>query len=278
MNKLYSFLFITIGMLHAQNQNFIYEYRFIPDSTNTSDIKTEITHLEVMPESSLFYSYETYKSDSLLKDNFIKTRILNLNPGMRKGLFRDKILKTYPEFKIIQETNIGLKAFKVSDDRKIKWEIHPDQEKIGTYNTQKATTDFAGRKWIAWFTTEIPIQDGPYKFHGLPGLIIKLEDASQSHTFELKGISRFITPIGENKQFLRKTISISYQQYVKLYQNYRNDPTADLRDKLNSGVVRGMKDDSGNPVSAAQILKNEYEKLSEKIKKDNNILELDLLK
>lgn len=34
--------------------------------------------------------------------------------------------------------------------------------------TQKATCDFAGRKWIAWFTTEIPIQDGPYKFYGLP--------------------------------------------------------------------------------------------------------------
>ena len=45
----------------------------------------------------------------------------------------------------------------------------------------KAVTEFAGRKWTAWFTEELPFQDGPYKFRGLPGLIVKLEDATQSH-------------------------------------------------------------------------------------------------
>lgn len=60
--------------------------------------------------------------------------------------------------------------------------------KIGEFNTQKAETNFAGRKWIAWFTSDIPFQDGPYKFHGLPGLIVKIESADKTHSMELKGV------------------------------------------------------------------------------------------
>jgi GLPGLI family protein len=33
--------------------------------------------------------------------------------------------------------------------------------------TVKATTEFAGRTYVAWYTTEISIADGPYKFYGL---------------------------------------------------------------------------------------------------------------
>lgn len=44
-----------------------------------------------------------------------------------------------------------------------------------------------GRQWIAWFTNEIPFQDGPFKFYGLPGLIVKLEDSEDYHKFLLKG-------------------------------------------------------------------------------------------
>ncbi|RTZ46452.1 GLPGLI family protein [Chryseobacterium arthrosphaerae] len=42
------------------------------------------------------------------------------------------------------------------------------KKKNREFNTQKAVCDFAGRKWTAWFTADLPIQDGPYKFYGLP--------------------------------------------------------------------------------------------------------------
>jgi GLPGLI family protein len=55
----------------------------------------------------------------------------------------------------------------------------------------------------------MPIQDGPYKFHGLPGLILKIEDETKSHSFALKGIKSlsedFIYPeVNQSK----KTIEI----------------------------------------------------------------------
>lgn len=61
---------------------------------------------------------------------------------------------------------------------------------IGNYKAQKATTSFGGRNWNAWFTTDVPFQDGPYKFSGLPGLIVKVEDEAGDYSFDLKETKR----------------------------------------------------------------------------------------
>ena len=67
----------------------------------------------------------------------------------------------------------------------MNWKILPETKKIGEYETQKATASFGGRERIAWFSKDIPFQDGPYKFHGLPGLIVKAEDSTGSHIMTL---------------------------------------------------------------------------------------------
>src|SRR5690606_1469092 len=53
---------------------------------------------------------------------------------------------------------------------------------------QRADIRFGGRDWVAWFTTEIPIPDGPYKFCGLPGLIVSIADTQQHWQFDLTHI------------------------------------------------------------------------------------------
>ncbi|AMR40707.1 GLPGLI family protein [Elizabethkingia anophelis] len=282
MKKILYLFLAGYGVLYAQNQKFVYEYKFVPDSTNTSDIKSEITHLEITPKGSVFYSYEVYKSDSLAKADLEKqlkaTGAINVKSGMRKGLFRDKILKTYPDFKITQESSTTGKALKIIDDRKLTWKILPDKQKTGNYETQKAEVDFAGRKWTAWFTTEVPIQDGPYKFHGLPGFIVKIEDATKSHIFELKGVSKLVTPYNEEMTLHQKAIEVPYSQYLKIYKMYRKDPLAEFRQRMASISAQGIRDASGNPIDMNKMMKDREQKELERLKKDNNVLELDLIK
>ncbi|MDP1842233.1 MAG: GLPGLI family protein [Sediminibacterium sp.] len=58
----------------------------------------------------------------------------------------------------------------------IKWNIVEETKMIKNYTCLKATTEFRGRKYTAWFTPDIPISDGPWKFKGLPGLILSIAD------------------------------------------------------------------------------------------------------
>ncbi len=80
----------------------------------------------------------------------------------------------------------------------LKWSFnHGNSEFILGYECNKATTNFAGRTYTAWFTTEIPLPFGPYKFGGLPGLILKIEDAEQQYVWEAIGFERTEAPIME---------------------------------------------------------------------------------
>ena len=68
------------------------------------------------------------------------------------------------------------------------WKIENEQKSIGKFKCRKATTEFRGRSFTVWFTPEIPIADGPWKFHGLPGLILEAKDAKGDYSFELESI------------------------------------------------------------------------------------------
>ena len=53
------------------------------------------------------------------------------------------------------------------------WEIGDSIKNVLGYDCVQATTDYHGREWTVWFTPDIPIQDGPWKLRGLPGLILE---------------------------------------------------------------------------------------------------------
>ena len=78
----------------------------------------------------------------------------------------------------------------------IDWVIVEDSTKtILDYQCVMATTDYHGRKWTVWFTPEIPMQDGPWKFCGLPGLVMEASEPSGQHSFTVTGIETSSQPI-----------------------------------------------------------------------------------
>lgn len=68
----------------------------------------------------------------------------------------------------------------------IKWQIQAEYtRKIGNLNCMKAFGTFGNRIYDVWFTLDIPVNFGPYKIGGLPGLILEAisRDGRVSYTF-----------------------------------------------------------------------------------------------
>ncbi|WP_313100398.1 GLPGLI family protein [Epilithonimonas sp.] len=278
MKKLLINLFLILGILtFAQNKRFIYEYKFISDSTNADDFKTEMMFLDTTTDGSKYYSYTVFNSDSIMKVDLEKqlaaTGSINVKSDMRKGNVRYSVTKTYPDYKINLHRRLGMDAYNISDDRKINWKILSEKEKIGEWNAQKAEADFAGRHWVAWFSTEIPIQDGPYKFRGLPGLIVKIEDKKGSHKMELKGIKNIAGNVDVNV-WNAKEIAVNSKQFHKVIKEYENDPTKGIKQIQMGGTSIVL---TGKDGTSTKIAKDQEERLKNQIKKDNNRIELDVV-
>ncbi len=279
------YFFIIFALISAlctaQNQRFLYEYKFVQDSTNKSEIKSEVLVLDLNEKGSKFYSYEKYRADSLSNVEMEKqmkagsTDIFINNTY--KGIIRYTVEKSYPDFKTVIYNSIGGDDYKITDDRKMNWKILPETATIGTFKAQKAETTIFGRKWTAWFTTEIPVQDGPYKFQGLPGLIVKIQDKSQSHIFELKGVRKNVAITDTNSKYSDKPVDITQAQYKKLFWENRKDPAKALRLMMSQNpTFKVIKD--GVEVSGEQMLREREKTARESQKKFNNPLEIDLLK
>lgn len=95
---------------------------------------------------------------------------------------------------------LSISAFFVYPDSvpSLEWNFSDEEtDSIMGYDCRKATVEFAGRNYTAWFTPEIPLPFGPYKFGGLPGLILKLEDDERQFVWEAVGFERDNAPIME---------------------------------------------------------------------------------
>lgn len=112
----------------------------------------------------------------------------------------------------------------------IEWELSDESEEIIGYKCRKATAKWRGRDWTAWYS-DIPEDAGPWKFQGLPGLILKLEDSTGEHFFEAIGTKNDVFPFGYGKKLYCKT---TREKFNNLYQDYCQNSGAMLVD---SGMV-----------------------------------------
>lgn len=104
------------------------------------------------------------------------------NPEYQKNFAQDSLIS--------HESIYGEKEYYLIKEKlpSMHWEILNDTLTILNKKTQNASLRFRGRQYVAWFTTDIQISDGPYKFHGLPGLILKIESIDKKYSFEAYSI------------------------------------------------------------------------------------------
>lgn len=88
----------------------------------------------------------------------------------------------------------------------MKWKLSTETATICGYRCQKATCHWRGRDYVAWFTREIPLMSGPWKFGGLPGLIMKVYDTKHVYTWQAVAVENGKFPVLQpEKRFFKDT-------------------------------------------------------------------------
>ena len=77
----------------------------------------------------------------------------------------------------------------------MQWTLESEKQTICDYQCQRATCHWRGRDYEAWFTSAIPLKSGPWKFGGLPGLIMKIYDTKHLYTWEAVSVENGSFPI-----------------------------------------------------------------------------------
>lgn len=134
-------------------------------------------------------SMNVYKDDQKDFSNVPGTKQSNTMEGESYQIFKDKQTNVLTVFDYL--SNYKGTKFQYEDTfPKLNWELVEGTDTIASYACQKAKLNFRGRNYTAWFSPDIPINDGPWKFSGLPGLILKVEDTDQLFSFTLIGMTQ----------------------------------------------------------------------------------------
>jgi GLPGLI family protein len=120
---------------------------------------------------------------------------------------------------------------------KMNWTIINEFKKIGTFNCQKAQINFRGRKYIAWFTNLIPVSHGPWKFYGLPGLILEVSD--EENLFQCLFVSIEV-PLKDTTSLSIKPITGKRVHFKDYYDFLQKSEEEEVRVKLSKASARGV--------------------------------------
>ncbi|WP_312824021.1 GLPGLI family protein [Epilithonimonas sp.] len=259
MKKLFLLMMSFLNLfIFAQGTRIMYEYKFVSNIEKKDSMDTELMYLDIKKDGSKFYSRKKFVSDSI-REAYVQKQ---LSMGSSNINYTDNnpskvpfsVVKQYPDFKINLHTSMGQNRFDVSDFKKMDWKILPDKKTIDKFEVQKASLDFGGRIWTAWFSQDFPFQDGPYKFHGLPGLILEMEDSTSTHVFKFAGSKKFdeVEKIGKTDNDTTvggrtvrigslaggKELEVTEDQFMKQWKDYKNDPVKDMRQMISRPGVK----------------------------------------
>jgi GLPGLI family protein len=171
-----------------------YDLHYVKDTTEFDLVRQEEMLLFIGNDYSMFLSYDNYKYDTMVQKmtNDEQFRDFLSSGKMPLSAFQYRIIKNHPEAYITFIEHIaGSGTFKYDEKLPVlDWELSTETDTVTNYLVQKAECDYGGRHWIAWFAPDLPYSDGPYKFSGLPGLILKVYDKQKSFVFEMFALER----------------------------------------------------------------------------------------
>ncbi|MDE6669898.1 MAG: GLPGLI family protein [Muribaculaceae bacterium] len=139
----------------------------------------------------------------------------------------------------------------------INWEVTDSIKNILGYECFMAHTDFHGRKWTVWFTPEIPVNDGPWKLHGLPGLILEAVCEGGQYHFVADGVQYAKTPYYKIYSEDNWEI-ISGSDFWNLRRSCLDNPSRNMTSSANIIVYNGISYKKYLPKEIVDYIETDY--------------------
>lgn len=220
-----------------------------PDSEKPTE---DLMLLQAGGKTSKFFSYKTLQRDSLLR--VTPSEQVLANPGNFKGGVQYAVFQNYPQGELTCTDKIATDYLLYTEPLpEIGWELSPRTREIIGYTCRRATCTFRGRDYEAWYTEEIPLGLGPWKFRGLPGLILAVNDLTNPQgiiRFEATGIRKSRTPVTMADLNYLKT---SRKKFRSTEQKFMTDPIGYM--SANSGVKITVQNPDGTPREGAELIR-----------------------
>lgn len=253
---------------NAQTHRFIYDIEYRKDSTSQLTAKKNY-NLDITKDKVLYYTRDYFVADSLISNNIPIPEEMKLNTS---NIIEHKIGSiSYDEYDVLENTILKLRT----DDHQ-NWKLTDEKKQVKNLSLQKAVATWGGRNWIAFFTPEIPFQDGPYKFHGLPGLIVELYDDRDNYHFQL--VKSEVFKDAQENQFIAEAIEMSvptsWEKYKSTKQKYFQSPIDFIKNAIGESTGSQFYLNDGTVVDAKNS-REVNEHLKNAIKQYNNPIEID---
>lgn len=233
---------LIVGLLLCQMQVFaqventqgrvFYAFSHVKDTNQRNTIYKEDMMLDFTSEASIYKSYTYFFNDSIQQARFRQNPSTNINYNVPKATSEQVLHLFGTNERFIIRPWMGDTLLIKDPTEQISWILMKDSKSIAGFNCNLANGWFKGRRYFAWFTTEIPVQAGPWKLNGLPGLILEAYDSTASIKFELTSIQNLKTLHRIGKPLAARVISM--KDWEEIRQAVLNNPEAYLNAQLNA--------------------------------------------
>lgn len=259
MNRLLTSIIMCLVAMATMAQNADIEVSYTAMSPNPKNGKVDVKNQYVLlanATESKFYSPITEYIDSLNStpegtaqwQEMIRGAYLsgNLDKIPRKdgGYY---VVKSISDNTLRYYDSAGIDKYVYEETpEEWTWEISDSTKSILGYECVKATTDFHGRKWIAWFSPEIPVSNGPWKLGGLPGVILEASTDDDKYSFVATGIqqtTKAIVPVYLADEY-EKT---DRKSFLKAKRAFLDNPLGSLNARMGGDIII-ISGNSGEPI------------------------------
>lgn len=217
----------TVGSFYAEQNILKIEYKEI--SIYTAGLINEDKTTLYISDDYTFCKTEflekNFSSEDIMASDELTILVVEDDSEDFNEVYLNRKNNTLTEY--LSENRILKKKFAVEESQpQMKWELLSQQKKISNYTCEKAKTTFRGRTYEVWYTPEIPIPSGPWKFNGLPGLILSVKDLEGIYSWAATSI---------------KTIS-SNEFNISDYLNNKKDFTKISYKDFDEKVINALKE------------------------------------